>query len=382
MRRWVHVRLGASVLRAALGTLAIAWLPATASEKQPDDVVPPCATVGTAEALCGVRSPEDLDFTLDRRYLLVSQISAVVKDEEVWLPGSLAMIEIGTNRVLPLYPVAGRDASAEAFPEWGDAQCPGEIGAAMSPHGIHVSRRSDGSEQLLVVNHGARQSVEMFEIRQEAGRPVLAWRGCAQPPQPAMLNDVAALPDGGFLATNYTRLGGPNEIAKANAAAEQGKDTGELLRWHPARGFAAVPGTESAVPNGVQADAAGRHAFFATKTEIRKIDLEKGAIVATAPVALADNLNWTADGRVLTARITDSAEVYRCFEASGDEPCLAAFEVIAVDPRTMRHEVIGTHSGPPLGAATVAAQHGGHLYIGSFIGDRVMRMPYPMPATP
>jgi hypothetical protein len=33
--------------------------------------------------------------------------------------------------------------------------------------------------------------------------------------------------------------------------------------------------------------------------------------------------------------------------------------------------------GPPMGAGTVALQRGGNLYIGSYVGDRIIRLPMP-----
>ena len=43
-----------------------------------------------------------------------------------------------------------------------DVPCPGPPPPAFSPHGIHLSERSDGRLQLLAVQHGGRESVEFF----------------------------------------------------------------------------------------------------------------------------------------------------------------------------------------------------------------------------
>ena len=44
---------------------------------------------------------------------------------------------------------------------WGTPDCPGEPDKAFAPHGIHLSRRGDGRLQLLVVNHGGREAIEV-----------------------------------------------------------------------------------------------------------------------------------------------------------------------------------------------------------------------------
>ena len=58
----------------------------------------------------------------------------------------------------------------------------------------------------------------------------------------------------------------------------------------------------------------------------------------------------------------------------------AAFAIVAVDPDSMKAQTILEHRGAPMGAATVAQQVGDHLYLGSFVGDRIVRAPLPAPA--
>ena len=106
--------------------------------------------------------------------------------------------------------------------------CPGPIGDALISHGSSLAKRKGGAWALYVVNHGARQSIEMFELRQAAGAWTLVWRGC----EVAMheYNDVAILPDGGFVGTY------PSGLAAGNAgAAAAGGATGYVARWTPGK---------------------------------------------------------------------------------------------------------------------------------------------------
>ena len=154
------------------------------------------------EPLCGVRGSEDLEVLPGGGQLIVSE-SRVQFDAEGrmhWLPSGLARLDLGTRQPQPLYPAPG---SAHPVDHWGDADCKGEIGAALSPHGMQLSRRADGRWQLLVVNHGGRESVEIFELLGRGARASLAWRGCVLAPPHAFLNDVAALAAGGFVVTQY-----------------------------------------------------------------------------------------------------------------------------------------------------------------------------------
>ncbi len=94
--------------------------------------------------------------------------------------------------------------TSEPRKDWGDPACPGLVGDMLVPHGISLAKRSGGAMELYVVNHGGRQSMEMFELKPEAGSWSLVWHGCV--PATQEYNDVAALPDGGFIATHPTAL--------------------------------------------------------------------------------------------------------------------------------------------------------------------------------
>jgi len=67
-------------------------------------------------------------------------------------------------------------------------------------------------------------------------------------------NSVAALPDGGFAATNFQGRGDPNGRAKLAA----GDTTGELWEWHPGAGWKKVPGSETSGPNGLEVSKDGK----------------------------------------------------------------------------------------------------------------------------
>ena len=89
--------------------------------------------------------------------------------------------------------------------------------------------------QLLSVQHGGRESVEMFEVTQSSEGWALAWRGCVIAPKGSMINDVVATPDGGFLVTHMmpkstTFLGKMYEFMKVSLL---GIKSGYVLVWQP-----------------------------------------------------------------------------------------------------------------------------------------------------
>lgn len=54
--------------------------------------------------------------------------------------------------------------------------------------------------------------------------------------------------------------------------------------------------------------------------------------------------------------------------------CPLRFAIHALDPESLEGEVIFENAGPPMGAGTIAIDLGNELVIGSFAGDRILRV--------
>ena len=78
-------------------------------------------------------------------------------------------------------------------------------------------------------------------------------------PEDAQANDVAALPEGGFVTTKMLpRDAGVFSMLRIAL----GLATGELLEWSAADGWRAVPGTRASAPNGVAASPDGQTLYL------------------------------------------------------------------------------------------------------------------------
>ena len=337
-----------------------------------------CKPVGELVPICGFRGSEDLEVLPGGKALLVSQSRVDVTHPPVmlWLQGSIALLNLNSNKPTILYPAAGGSVGRNA---WGDPNCPGEIGASLAPHGLHLSRRSDGKLQLLVVNHGGRESVEFFEVSTDGRNVKLTWRGCAVAPAYSFLNDVAALPNGGFLVTTMTHNDSPDAMMRDRPKAEKGENTGHVWRWRPKAGFDVLPGSEAPMPNGLQVDKQGHTLYLNVDTThgggVRKIDIATGKLLGFAPLSDPDNSSWAPDGRLLVAGVSPGADVTPCLKVGFQVPCGAKSRVTAIDPKTMNVETLFEHHGPPMGLFTGVVQVGGYLYIGSTSVDRILRVP-------
>jgi len=325
----------------------------------------PCAAVEGLVPVCGFVGPEDIVRAPGGRYLVVGQMGD---------PGGLMLLDTQGPEAAP----AATTIAAAAG--WGDPACPPPE-AALHLHGLDLARRADGRWQLLAVNHHGRESVEFFELSPaapgEGAAPTVAWRGCVEAPPEGYFNDVAALPDGGFVVSHMAPR---SAEVRSFFLALLGRDTGFVYRWDPAAGFRKQSGTASRYPNGVTVSPDGNAVYVNEylANRMRKIDLATGERLGEVAVEKPDNASWAADGRLLIAsHHAGVIALVRSVRQPRGEVSLLPFSIIAVDPETLAKETLFRHEGPPMGAGTVAVEAAGSLWIGSYVGDRVLRVPAP-----
>jgi len=345
---------------------------ALAQQKGP--VMPPplgCGVHGDAEVICGTRAPEDLEITPDGKFLIVPQFVA-------GSPGAAGAAAGAAG--LYLFDPAKKTftklvATDEPLKDWGDASCPGPVGEALGPHGTSLVKRANGKQQLYVVNHGGRQSIEMYELKQTAGAWGIVWHGCVPSPGPEY-NDVAALTDGTFIATHPTGIPADPQ-AKGKQAGGQfgGQPTGFLVKWAAGK-ETELPGTRTAYPNGVVATPDGKTAYYAVyaSKEARRYDVRAQKETGVVKLEfMPDNLTWTKKGNLLAAGIKGIGG--ECPAASG-QFCRQAFAVDVIDADKMTRKPVYDSNGKGnlIPGVSSAMQVGNDVYIGAFEGDRLVKI--------
>jgi hypothetical protein len=331
------------------------------------EIITTCESKPNIEAICGFQNPEDLALLDDGGSVLVSQMGAM----DGSLAGDIALLDLSTNERRVVF-----DGDALLPVEhWGDPNCPGPPGATFGPHGLDLVTRTDGKTALLVANHGGRESIEFLEVNtDDGGGASLVWRGCAVMPEGAFINDVAGLADGGFVVTHMMPINGQ---MWALISSLFGADTGFVYEWSPTGGFAKIEGTDGAFPNGVElsADETEVYVNLYFGNEVRRINRTTGELLASAPVVRPDNSTWRDDGKLLVAGHS-GATLRAGMTCTSDieGACPIAFEIWALDPKTLDGQIIFSNEGPPMGAGTVALDIGDDLLIGSFSGDRLIRV--------
>lgn len=347
-----------SLLSFAVGcvTFCLGALPSASA--QPGAMNPPlldCGKQGDAEVICDTRAPEDFEITPDGKYLIVANFG---RGEDV----ALDLFDLATQQFSEI-PLA--DAPQDG---WGDPTCRESLGTQVSPHGLSLTQRTGGIWQLYVVNHNVRESMEMYELQQDGDAWKLVWHGCVLASQP--YNDVSAQPDGSFIATR------PQAIQRQGQDLFAGAPTGNIARWTATEGERVLPRTDYGYPNGVLVSPDGRYVYVSgwTTRDFHKYDLTTQQEVGDVDFNfMPDNLTWTRDGKILAAGIKG---VNGNCPANSEYPCLQGFAVAEVDPETLTVSIVYDNEGKALiNGTSVAIEAGDYLYVGSFQGTRLVKLP-------
>ena len=223
-------------------------------------------------------------------------------------------------------------------------------------HGLAIREGKSSRHTLYVVNHGKRESIEVFELDAKARPPALTWIGCAVAPEPVGLNSVLPLPDGGFIGTDYLERG-PN-AGTARGKMQAGENNGSLWEWHTGKGWKIIPGTETSGANGLElsrdgktlfVNAWGSQSFYRMRLGQTKRDTVKLGF-------RADNVRWAPDGSLLVV-------------GQGGAGQMQTTNIVKIDPTTLKvTEILTRPNTPEFGAGTVAVQVGRDLWVGSFRG--------------
>ena len=314
-----------------------------------------CGRHDRVEIICGTTAPEDFERTPDGRFLIVSKMGR------------------GEDRGLDLFELASQaftaiPLSAGKKPGWGEDTCTESIRGNIQPHGLSLSKRASGEWQLYVVNHNARESMEMYELLPDGTKWKLAWRGCVIASEP--YNDVAALADGSFVATR------PQAIQKEARNLFGGKPSGNVAIWTKGSGEQVLPGSGYGYPNGILVSKDGGSLYISgwTTRDLHRYDLTtKREVAKTELTFMPDNLTWTPDGEILAAGIKGVSG--NCPPESND-PCMQGFVLAKVDPKTMKSRILYDNNGKALiNGVSVAIEAGDAFYVGSFQGSRLVKLP-------
>jgi len=315
---------------------------------------------GELQFVCGARHVEDLVVVPDTEFLIGGGAIGPGSPS-----GSLYCFDMKRRTAERLTPDTSR-------PPWSEYSAgPANLDLSVfDPHGVAIRSEAGQASLLYVVNHGGRESIEIFQLDVETGPgPLrLTWIGGLVFPDGVSGNAVTPLLDGGLAATKFfdTRKSSfPEQVIGR-------EKTGWVYRWHPRKGFDVIPGTEGSGNNGVDTTADGKWLFVNLWAEqkILRVDLDGIEDPVTVPIDfMPDNIHRMADGKFLIAGHISTPEI---LFAGKREHCPVDWAVAILDPRNMGIEYILWEKGnPTFSDATGAVQVGDQIWISTYRGDRI-----------
>ena len=316
-----------------------------AAQPPPQPPPPPCTP--SENAVCDQQAPEDL-VALGPQWVVAGAYSGT---------GGIALVRVSDRTSHTAYPAASavNRHDTKTYPD-----CPGPPGqgdAQFLTHGVYVEPGNGPVRKLFVVGHGARESIEVFQVDTTPAMPAVTWLGCVIAPDPIGLNSVRGLPDGGFITTNFLPRGGTREATQSMLG---GARNGELWEWHTASGWQKVPGSEAAGANGVELSDDGKTLYVAAWGSQSFFRVSRGATPPTRdeiPLGFrVDNIHWARDGSLFAV----------------GQGAAQNWKAVKIDPKTLAvREVVTLPDTPEFGAGTVVLEVGNKLWAGSFRGNRI-----------
>jgi len=317
----------------------------------------PCTPAGDIQFICGQQGPEDLVVVPGGQWVIASAYGG---------SGGINLIRVSDRRSVVAFP---SDADQARFDSKAYVGCSGPpdkaARAKFITHGLSLQAGRRSVHRLFVVAHGARESIEVFELDAAPATPTLTWIGCVVAPDPIGLNSVRWLPDGGFIATDFLAR---NVSAENRAKMLAGEKNGALWEWHANAGWTKVPGSEAAGANGIEISEDGKTLYVAAWGSQSFFRLARGQSASKrdeVPLGFrVDNIRWAKDGSILASG------------QAGTAPGEQMTTVVKIDPKTLViTPVLKRPNSDAFGAGTVAVEIGTDLWVGSFRGDRIAVFP-------
>ena len=345
-----------SAVATMAATVSLLAMP-TASAATPVGPVA-CDPGTTLRFVCGLPAPEDLVLVPGTDWIVASSLAEPGDPAATQAP--LSLIDARRRTAQPIIPT-----SAAPRAPYHDCVGPPDF-TALSTHGMSIRSTGPGTATLLVVGHGAREAVEVFDVATRGKRaPSFTWAGCVPAVAGAFNNSVVGLPDGTVVVTDFIQS--PSTFADIFA----GKPTGAVYAWQPGNDWRALPGTQMSGPNGLEVTRDLRYLLVAESGTSSLLRFELAA-THKPPVRLptdfrTDNLRWSPDGRLLAAGPRPDPNC-----APGADDCPDQSVVASLDPTTMDLDaVLELPAEKDFSEITTALAVRNRLWLGSATGDRV-----------
>ena len=350
----------------------LAYLFVTQANIKQVNYIEGCESDETFTVYCNYQNPEDLAVLPDGRHILVSEFGAIIPLSPTNVQGNLSLLDTTDGRKKNLEIEMSDNV-------WGDPECQRDS-MVLSPHGIDINERLDGSYQLAIVNHMPTETIELFELREINDAWSLTWRGCVNAPVHGYFNDVALSSNGSFYVSQmYDKNISLFMLAVLDNTKE---DTGYVYHWRRQNGFERLVNTDGAFPNGVELSDDENNLFinYAFGNKTSKYNLMSNSIEASFSMnGIPDNI--TVDGDYIWVGAQDHSgldSLIYCgvfakdvFEDPMINQCPLPFAAYQLRQSDLSLVNSYKYSNTVMGTVTVALSVNGKLFFGTYHGDRI-----------
>ncbi len=336
----------------------------TACSQTPSPPRPPCSTDAELGSRCGFENPEDLTYAPGYGILIASNLHLNGRG------GFLSALPLAGGAPTRLWPPSDPESGGSGFARMSSAGEPG-CGAPdadlFAPHGIYLDLRDPVAPLLYVVNHGGRESIEIFSFGRRENETLLFWTACIELPEGTSGNDVAVAADGEVIVGNYMP---PTRKWWSNLKTVLGLSTGDVLVWNLDKRWRHLPGTRASAPNGVEISADDKWIYYSstgsgTVTRVARDGSQaRQADIGGKP----DNLTWSSAGTLFVASHESGLEFMKCLR---QQPCRSPWFIAEVEPESLQFKTVLRHDGDVVGAVASALEVKGSLYLSAVFDDRI-----------
>ena len=317
--------------------------PETSTLRAPGDRVRPDILIP------GLTHPEDLVHVPGTAWLIASGIG-----DGRFQSGGLHLVDTARAKARPL-PFAQLHDTRQTC---GDAPDP----MLFSAHGMYLSAAAEGTHTLYVVNHGGRESVEVFRLEcpDPAQEPRITWARSVRVPEGLMAYSVAARADGSILVTA--------------SAIGRAWEEGMVYEHRDESGWRAIPGSEVPGANGIELSRDTKSAFVNSYIGSR---LVRVPLAADAPARreialpyMPDNIRLSPNGMLHAAGHVAPTDDIRRFVMDPSIVHEADYEVSEIDPDTLKvTHLLSGQGTPEFGLATSAVMVDNMIWLGTVRGQ-------------
>lgn len=305
-----------------------------------------------ARFLAGIDKPEDLIRLPDSHWVIVSSYSTSTETS-----GKLMAIDL-TNDSAPPRVIYPAQIINNAEP------------TLFKPHGINCLKTGDNSYQLFAINHGLKESVEVFEIKVQSGKLGIVWNKRIMLPVNVWANGIVASVDGAIYVTS---MYDPADKKFINKFA-RGMPTGQVWRWTSNKGWQTINNKLLSAANGIEIAKDGQTLYVSewAKGRLWRFSLDGSAKEAFIQLDfLTDNLRWTEAGKLLVTGQKASPLVLFAAQTLQDKKDGNQFSVVEIDPLTFKATTLVNGGNAEFGWGTVAIAVQDEIWVGSVLVNKI-----------